>query len=427
MKIRKLIAGFAAMALTASAIGVSAFAEDILPPVSYENPTLLINADELAALPNIDKLYSADTEVTFNLTVNDMNFGWNNGSAGIVADGFDGFVETKFGGVECDKEANRSWFPEGSKVIQNDDKEATVVVKADLTGKSNFNIFIFSGQPGQDPNGAFVLNSVTIKNPAGFEATYADGKITGAEGSGSGDVGGDTTIDPATADFKATLGGQLDSSFNATVGEWPADAEAYGDYTKEVTISWDFGAEKVKLAGNYLGIKTNAPFNTDEGAENATVTVSSIKADDRDVAFDASKVFVGDNDSEAGTIKITLMNEWDENVKGNAAVDFNAVNGEEGFSKLSVTFAISEIPGASTEAPSTEAPSTEAPATEAPSTEAPATEAPSTEAPATSAAGDTNTTTPDKGNADTGVEGVAVVAGLAVVATLGVVIAKKRK
>ena len=51
-----------------------------------------------------------------------------------------------------------------------------------------------------------------------------------------------------------------------------------------------------------------------------------------------------------------------------------------------------------------------------------------TQAPAsTEAAGDVNQPVADKNNADTGIEGVAAVAGLAVVATLGVVVAKKRK
>ncbi len=55
-------------------------------------------------------------------------------------------------------------------------------------------------------------------------------------------------------------------------------------------------------------------------------------------------------------------------------------------------------------------------ATEAPSTDAPATDAPATDAPAA-----------DKTSPDTGVEGVAAVAGLAVVAAGAVVLSKKRK
>ena len=58
--------------------------------------------------------------------------------------------------------------------------------------------------------------------------------------------------------------------------------------------------------------------------------------------------------------------------------------------------------------------------------EAPTTTAAETAAPA-AGTGNTATTTADKTNADTGVEGVAVVAGLAIVAAGAVIVAKKRK
>lgn len=62
----------------------------------------------------------------------------------------------------------------------------------------------------------------------------------------------------------------------------------------------------------------------------------------------------------------------------------------------------------------------------APSTEAPAaTEAPATDG--TGAAGDITAPTPDKNSPNTGIEGVAVVAGLAIIAAGAVVVAKKRK
>ena len=60
-----------------------------------------------------------------------------------------------------------------------------------------------------------------------------------------------------------------------------------------------------------------------------------------------------------------------------------------------------------------------APATDAPATDAPATDAPATDAPTT---GDST-----KPSTNTGVESVAVVAGVAVLATGAVIVAKKRK
>ena len=65
------------------------------------------------------------------------------------------------------------------------------------------------------------------------------------------------------------------------------------------------------------------------------------------------------------------------------------------------------------------APETDAPATDAPETDAPATDAPATDAPV---AGDST----GKPNTNTGVEGLALVAGIAVVATGAIVVAKKR-
>lgn len=62
---------------------------------------------------------------------------------------------------------------------------------------------------------------------------------------------------------------------------------------------------------------------------------------------------------------------------------------------------------------------TDAPATDAPATDAPATDAPATDAPTT---GDST-----KPSTNTGVESVAIVAGVAVLATGAVIVAKKRK
>lgn len=60
------------------------------------------------------------------------------------------------------------------------------------------------------------------------------------------------------------------------------------------------------------------------------------------------------------------------------------------------------------------------------SNEAPA--APETQAPVDApSAGDTAAPTPDKGNADTGVEGVGVIAAIALISSAAVIIARKRK
>lgn len=208
---------------------------------------------------------------------------------------------------------------------------------------------------------------------------------------------------PADADFTANMGAQLDKDFNATIGEWPADGVAYGKYEDnkaEVTIGFDFGTEKVKLAGNYLGIKTDVAFDKAEGAVNSKITVTSIKADGKEIQFDASKVFVGESDDGVGGhAKITLFNEWDDNTKGNAAVDFNAINGEDGFSTLTVTFTVEAAEEADVTTPAEGETTTDG------------------------AAGDTNKPSDDK-NKPTGVMFAIVPAA---VAAMGVVLSKKRK
>ena len=78
--------------------------------------------------------------------------------------------------------------------------------------------------------------------------------------------------------------------------------------------------------------------------------------------------------------------------------------------------------GGAATAPAEDEPTTDAPSNDEPTT----TDAPSNDAPAADN-GSTSAPTTDKQNANTGVEGVAVVAGLAIVAAGAVVVAKKRK
>ncbi len=216
----------------------------------------------------------------------------------------------------------------------------------------------------------------------------------------------------ASADdsYEYELAGQLDVSFNEDVGEWPAGATGTAKIGDEVTITWDLG-DTVKLAGNYLGLKTKGvAWSTEEGAENPKFTLVSLKADDRDVHVDTAKLFCGDNDSAAGNLKVTFMNEWDENTKGKPAVNVADINGEEGFQKLTLVYKIEAASAGTTSADATDAPE----GTTAAGTQKPA--------------GNTDVKDPAKGDApNTGIEGVAVVAGLAVLAAGAIVVAKKRK
>ncbi len=200
---------------------------------------------------------------------------------------------------------------------------------------------------------------------------------------------------------------------------------------EDVTIDKD-GTYTVKLTGiegKDLGDNVATGFNvlklyTNIVAEehpNVVITLTSVKFAGTEVlSAPVSFDFVADNDINdfdtakpdancaenpdavvAGLIGIPLINTWtnDAEILDDQASNF--------VSDIEVTFDVTDYD--KVDAPDTEAPDTEAPDTEAPTTEAPVN-------------GDSS-----KDNAGTGVEGIAAVAGVAVLAAGAVVVAKKRK
>ena len=142
----------------------------------------------------------------------------------------------------------------------------------------------------------------------------------------------------------------------------------------------------------------------------ATMTQEDGSSEDQTFTIDNDKVTWGNIEGK-GNLRIEIANAY--GVKDED--DKNLVNDPANYAslsfndKLAVTFTISGIGGGASD--DTQAPDdTDAPATEAPATEAPATTGDST-----------------KPNTNTGVESVAVVAGIAVLATGAVIVAKKRK
>lgn len=425
MKMKKILASVSAAALAVSAMSVCALAsEPVKKPESYEKPPVLISAD--TALP--DTIYGPGVKVTFNLTVNDVNGGWANGSVGIIADG-EILKDAKFGGTECDADSNRSWFPEGSVVIEEGQKTATVVCEADLTGKSGFNIFIFSGQPTDAAdNGFFTLDSATIKNDAGFEATYADGTLTitgGAEAAPAGDT------------FTANLETALYVGESVTWVTAKSDSVTItgeGDYTYSIS-DLDIAPEALTV----IYIKDVAVENgnaTTSDIAPIKITYKSLKINGEEVAV---KEGAPDGLNEKGVFDVAFYNIWDENYIDAPTANINSVeltiNVAAAAEEVEATEATEKATEEATEAPesTTEAAPAETTAAPAETTAAPSAEETTQAAPAETtaapaqAAGDTNTATADKNNADTGIEGVAAVAGLAVLAAGAVVIAKKRK
>ena len=159
-------------------------------------------------------------------------------------------------------------------------------------------------------------------------------------------------------------------------------------------------------AEGYDALKTGAEkmeFAKSKGMNVTDVKITQVKdGETSEIAVDSSKVLFGDIEGK-GKFRIELYNEYGD-TKADPPLKTSDIFFNEG---LSVTFTISGIDailGGNTTPDETEAPATDAPATDAPTT------------------GDSS-----KPNSNTGVEGVAAVAGVAIVAAGAVIVAKKRK
>ena len=174
---------------------------------------------------------------------------------------------------------------------------------------------------------------------------------------------------------------------------WPAcefwgvlDEELLGPVGEGSTLD-DTKPGKVEKVGDYTYAITNDQL------------VNPIAAGDVASIEDMGCMQAGLQEWSNGIAAVTVTRLDVKDADGNVLVSFD----EKG---------VATIGGAST--PATDAPATDAPATDAPATDAPATDAPTT--------GDST-----KPSTNTGVESVAVVAGVAVLATGAVIVAKKRK
>lgn len=169
-------------------------------------------------------------------------------------------------------------------------------------------------------------------------------------------------------------------------------------------------ATTLGIGGNSEGFDANmTPAEKMAFAKSKGVNVTDVKisvvtdGETTEVAVDSSKILFGDIENN-GKLRIELYNEYGD-TKNDAPLKVSDLFFNE---KLEVTFTISGIDailnGGSTTPDETDAPATDAPATDAPT------------------AGDST-----KDNTNTGVEGVAAVAGVAIVAAGAVIVAKKRK
>ena len=181
------------------------------------------------------------------------------------------------------------------------------------------------------------------------------------------------------------------------------DVQIDKDGTYKVGISdFDWALDGAS-SFNLMFISTDIPFNKDAGEDGESIAKFSdckIIVDGTVTSEVADPIIDTEDGKKSGFTKVMFANIW------NDALKTDGYTGAYPTKSLEIEFTVSGLGGGEEE--------TEAPATEAPATEAPATEAPTT--------GDST-----KPSTNTGVEGIAAVAGVAVLAAGAVVVAKKRK
>ena len=247
-------------------------------------------------------------------------------------------------------------------------------------------------------------------------------------------------VTASAENYTATLG-FADGTWAAQ--DWATTCEITGDGTYSITsnclfnvVDEETGEETQEPAagagimvcvvdiaklGADLGL-TQAPEGVAEGDDSWKYATGDVKVTDVKVTsgateftVDQSKVKVGDIESK-GNLRIEIFNAYgptaveqayDASVSPINPADFSFAAEDQ----FTITFTISGLGGAAAEDATVEEAPVETPAVE--------------EAPA---AGDVaGTTDSSKGSPDTGVEDVAVVAGLAIVAAGAVLVSKKRK
>ena len=230
----------------------------------------------------------------------------------------------------------------------------------------------------------------------------------------------------ADSDWKAQIWGRGDDETITSAYETTAKENGNGTYTVSVDLSKGYTADgwEDEDTGDMLELTTGngiavlgVQIYGEQYAATLGVDIKSVKIDGTEVALNGASYT---NDEDGGR-RTNIYNEWagfdsskEDHISKDAAnatatlIDNSSI-GE--WTKIEITF---DVYGLEDSAPADDANSGE--------DNTPA----ETQAPAASN-GDTTTTTADKNNADTGVEGIAVVAGLAIVAAGAVVVAKKRK
>lgn len=335
MKFTKTLASVAAAALAVSSLAVSAFAAQ--PKVE----AVTLNKATNAVQWNVGVLGTAEiktVELTGTATLGD---GWIGGGGSF------GFNATLADGTE-------EWTQIDFALDSNTDTAKTVCDSA--TGEFTTTLTFAEGTKiGSKVEDIAQLGwwwgSSVVEGE--YSCAFSDIKVNGESILGAfAPVATLTTTQESESKVTtvAELGAQFDTT-DGVIAEWPAlpKATIKADGT-DATLTYDFSqyGAPVKFGSNYVAIQTDLPWEDYDNNTNLynadNVKVSSIKLDGKEYG-DLTKLAVN---NEGGGLRITLMNEWNDNFKnGNAPL-----SGIElpAFTKFEITLAVTDATPAETPA-----------------------------------------------------------------------------
>lgn len=335
MKFTKTLASVCAAALAVSSLAVSAFAAQ--PKVE----AVTLNKATNAVQWNVGVLGTAEiktVELTGTATLGDG--GWIGGGGSF------GFNATLADGTE-------EWTQIDFALDSNSDTAKTVCDSA--TGEFTTTLTFADGTKiGSKVEDIAQLGwwwgSSVVDGE--YACAFSDIKVNGESILGAfAPVATLTTTQESESKVTtvAELGAQFDKT-DGVIAEWPAlpKATIKADGT-DATLTYDFSqyGAPVKFGGNYVAINTKlawADYDNNMDLYNAkNVQIKSIKFDGVEYG-DYSKLAVNNEGGDA--LRITLMNEWNENFANGKA----PLSGIElpAFTKFEITLAVTEATPAET-------------------------------------------------------------------------------
>lgn len=326
MKFTKTLASVCAAAIAVSSLAVSAFAT--WKGANGDGNVVINVADVLPASVKVEDVYG----VRFNFT---------DASAAVLAEGA--------GGGFIFSTASNNWnqlqWCNGCAEDEGHDIQLDTATNS-ITRLEKAPFFTAEDISGDEGT----YGQICLSEWWGGDIAYKSLDFLAADGTvlGSADYVPTITFEKtqkstSKAKYDVELGAQFDSSLG-TIAEWPTlPKTTFKADGSEVTIKYDFSncLGPVKFGGNYVALNTTLPWaNYDETTDlyNASnVQIKAIKFDGVEYG-DYSKLALNNEGGDA--LRITLMNEWNDNYKnGNAPL--SGIELPE-FTTFEITFAVTE-------------------------------------------------------------------------------------